>query len=123
MADNGVNFTKPKERMPARWRKHADILAQTRADIDALSRRLHQETRDFLDVMKEDMNPIDRFGDRTNITPEEQKVMAGASWWHDKNVRDALVLECASERVEHATPGDWRFEYADAATHPPSGAP
>ena len=112
MTDDVVNFTKPKELMPARWRKYADALSQTSSDIRALHKRLHQEMREFLDVMKEDINPIDVLGDRTNVAPEEQKVIDEASWRLDKNVRDALaLLECASERVEQATPADWCLEY------------
>jgi hypothetical protein len=112
MTDNVVNFTEPKELMPARWRKHAEALNQTCSDIRALHNRLRQEKREFLDVMKEDMNLIDVHGNRTNLTPEEQKVMGDASWRLDKYVRDALaLLECASERVEQATPADWCFEY------------
>ena len=112
MTDNVVNFTEPKELMPARWRKHAEALNQTCSDIRALHNRLRQEKREFLDVMKEDMHLIDVHGNRTNLTPEEQKVMGDASWRLDKYVRDALaLLECASERVEQATPADWCFEY------------
>ena len=112
MTDNVQNFTKPKKLMPARWRKHAEALNQTSSHIRALHKRLYQEMREFLDVMKEDMNPIDVLGNRTNVTPEEQKAMDGASWRLDKYVRDALaLLECASERVEQATPVDWCFEY------------
>ena len=59
MSDNVVNLKKPKELMPSRWRKHADALNQRCAEIDALRMRLKQETRDFLDAMKEDMDPID----------------------------------------------------------------
>lgn len=87
MTDNVVNFTEPKELMPARWRKRAEALNQTRSDIPALHKRLPQETREFLDVMKEDMNAIDVLGNRTNVTPEEQKVMGDASWRLDKYVR------------------------------------
>lgn len=121
MDDNVVNFTKPKELMPAPWHQHAGILDKTRAEIDALRRRLKKEMRDFLEVMREDMSPIDRLGHRTDVTSDEQKVMAETSSWLDKNVRDALtLLECASERVGYATPGHWCFEYAPAAT-PPEG--
>lgn len=59
MTDNVVSFVKPKDLMPPRWRRHADALNQARAEIDALRMRLKQETRAFLGVMKEDMNPID----------------------------------------------------------------
>ena len=58
MTDNVVNFTEPKELMPARWRKHAEALNQTCSDIRALHKRLHQETREFLDVRKEDMTRL-----------------------------------------------------------------
>jgi len=120
MADNVVNFTRPKEIMPAGWRKHADALNLTRAEIDALRRRLKQEVRDFLDVMKEDMNPANN----PNITANEQRAIATALWHLDKSGRDALaLLDCASERVSYATPDHWCFEYApESAATPPSGA-
>jgi hypothetical protein len=119
MPDNVVNFTKPKELMPARWRRHADTLNQTRADIDALRKRLKQEMRDFLDVMMQDMSPVEN----PNITRDEQKAIAAASRHLDKCGRDALtLLECASERVWYATPDHSCFEYAHVSVGtPPSG--
>jgi hypothetical protein len=115
MSDNIVNFTKPKELMPARWRKHSDALKQIRADIDVLRRRLKDEMRDFVEVMKEDMHPV--VGNPNSIPPREQKAMAEASWFLDKNVRDALtLLECASERVGYAAPGDYEFRNWESAS-------
>jgi hypothetical protein len=52
---NVVTFTKPKHLMPAHWRKHVEALKQTEAEIEALHKRLQQEVREFLDVMKEDV--------------------------------------------------------------------
>jgi hypothetical protein len=112
MTDNVVNFTKSKDRMPAGWRKHVEALKRTEAVIDVLRKRLKQRMRDFLDAMKEEMNPIDHLGNRMNISPDEQKVMATASWRLEKCAKDTLtLLECASERVGHATSADWCFEY------------
>ena len=70
--------------------------------------RLEHERRDFLDVMKEDINHLSNPG----ITPNIQKAIGRASWHLERNVRDALtLLECASERVSYATPEDYDFEF------------
>jgi len=103
MTDNVISLTKPKDRMPAGWRRLVDALRQTHADIDALRKRLQQEYRDFKDVIKEDMRPLGKpIGNRG-----EQKAMGRAHWHLEKGVRDALtLLELASERVSYACPDD-----------------
>jgi hypothetical protein len=102
MTDNVISLTRPKDRMPAGWRRHVDALRQTHTDIDALRKRLQQEYRDFKDVIKENMRPPGRPIDR-----DEQKAMGRAHWHLEKGVRDALtLLELASERVSYACPDD-----------------
>ena len=106
MTDNVVNFRAPKELMPARWRRHSDIMRQTAREIDALRKRLYEEMRAFLNVMQDDMCP-------ESVSPERKQAMRKATLSLDKGVRDAMtLLECASERVGYAAPSDFEFEYA-----------
>jgi hypothetical protein len=115
MTDNVISLAKPKGKMPPGWRKHVEALKRTEADIEALRRRLKLEMTDFAKVMQEDMyGPGDIFGNLGNLgnlKPQEREVVERASRHLDKCARDALaLLECASERVGQATPGDLDFE-------------
>jgi len=101
MTDNVIiNLT--KDRMPAGWCRHVDILKQTHADIDLLRKRLHQEYRDFMDVIKEGISPVGKPIDR-----DAQNAVGRAQWHLEKGVRDALtLLELASQLVSYACPED-----------------
>src|SRR5262245_11633810 len=120
MTDNIVNFTKPMVRVPAHWRKHTDALKQMETEIDALRVRLEQERRAFLDVMQDDTSSkLGPDGRTVFLTEDERKAISWASWFLDKNVRDALaLLECASERIGYATPADHDFEFKRSKSEP-----